>query len=240
MFDNCLIKITTNSNKVSKISKKFKIVNETNKIRIIYPNGGELIESESWFNIKWKSDGLKSELFKILFSINSGRTWERLESRLLNVNEYLWKIPNIESEDCKIKIMAVENQNIYDISEQVFSISKISKLKLSNPLNKQEYYSGENMQIKWNVINVRGKKVNVYYSIDENTDWKNIGRAIPNNGYFNWKMPFLSETSEFAKVKVEMSNNRTPSSCAHTAKISSFKSKFSKFRLDVPETTSIV
>ena len=98
VFDNCLIKITTNSNKTSKISKKFKIINETNKIRINYPNGGELIESASWFNIEWESDGLKSDLFKILFSSNGGRTWKRLESRLLNVNEYLWKVPEIESE----------------------------------------------------------------------------------------------------------------------------------------------
>ena len=36
---------------------------------------------------------------------------------------------DIESDKCKIKISAVENEKIYDISEQVFTISKLSKLK---------------------------------------------------------------------------------------------------------------
>ena len=38
-----------------------------------------------------------------MFSDNDGATWSRVESRILNVNEYLWKVPNIESEKCKIK-----------------------------------------------------------------------------------------------------------------------------------------
>ncbi len=207
IFYDCFIKITTNSGKATQISKKFTIVNETNKIQITTPNGGELIESGSRYNIKWNSNGLKSDLFKILFSSNNGRTWDRLESRVLNTNEYFWKTPTIESEDCKIKIVAVENENIYDISEQVFTISKLSKLKISNPINKQKYYTNENMIINWNVINVRGKKVNIYYSRDKGLSWKTIDRALPNNGQFNWVLPVFDTTSFFSKIKIELSNN---------------------------------
>ena len=88
IFYNCLIKISTNSGKATQISQKFTIVNQTNKIQIKNPNGGELIEAGSRYNIKWNSNGLKSDLFKILFSSNNGRTWDRLESRVLNTDEY--------------------------------------------------------------------------------------------------------------------------------------------------------
>ena len=206
VFYDCLIKITTNSDKATQISKRFTIINQTNKIRIKYPNGGELIESGSRFKIQWKSNSLKAELFKIFFSDNGGRTWDRLESRVLT-NEYLWKVPNIESENCKIKIVAVENKNIYDISEQSFTISKTSKLKISNPTNNQKYYLGDLMKIDWNVINVRGKKVNIYYSQNKGLDWIVISRGVPNKGKFNWEIPSLDTTSKFSKIKVELSNN---------------------------------
>ena len=207
IFYNCFIKITTNSDKATQISDKFTIVNETNKIQIKSPNGGGLIESESRHKIRWDSNGLKSDLFKILFSSNNGGTWERVESRVLNTNEYLWKVPNIESENCKIKIIAVENENIYDISEQIFTISKLSKLKISSPISNQRYYTNDKMIINWNVINVRGKKVNIYYSRDRGLNWKVIERAIPNNGKFEWDMPAFDTTSLKSKIKIELSNN---------------------------------
>lgn len=207
IFYDCFIKITTNSGKATQISSKFTIVNETNKIQIKNPNGGELIEAGSRHNVQWNSNGLKSDLFKIFFSSNDGKTWDRLESRVLNTNEYFWKVPIIESENCKFKIVAVENENIYDVSEQIFTISKLSKLKISNPINKQKYYANENMIINWNVINVRGKKVNIYYSRDKGLGWKVIGRALPNNGRFNWDLPAFDTTSNFSNIKIELSNN---------------------------------
>ena len=148
-----------------------------------------------------ETNGLKSDLFKIAFSSNDGLTWQRVESRILNANEYLWKVPNIESDKCKIKIIAVENENIYDISEQVFTISKLSKLKISNPINNQNYYAEENMDINWNVINVRGKRL--IYILRENggLTWDIIGRTMPNSGQFVWSIPPFDTTSYKSKDK---------------------------------------
>lgn len=207
IYYNCLIKISTNSEKAVQVSSNFTIVNETNKIQIKNPNGGELIEAGSRHNILWESNGLKSDLFKILFSSNNGNTWERLESRVLNSNEFFWKVPLIESENCKIKIIAVENESIYDISEQSFTISKLKKLKISNPINQQKYYSNDQMKINWNIINISGKKVNIYYSRDKGLTWNVIGRAIQNNGNYDWDIPAFDTTSFSSKIKIELSNN---------------------------------
>ena len=99
IYHNCIIKVETNSDKAIQISEKFTIINQTNKIRIETPNGGELIEAGSRYKMKWMSNSLKADLFKVFFSSNQGRTWERIESRISNSNEYLWKVPMIESED---------------------------------------------------------------------------------------------------------------------------------------------
>jgi len=207
IYENCLIKISSNSNKTNKISSNFTIIDKSNKIRITYPNGGELIESGKAVNIKWKSNGLKANLFKILYSQNSGNTWNRIESRILNVNEYLWITPNIESEDCLIKIISVENDDIYDISEKTFKISKNPSIKISNPLSDQVYYSKEGIPIRWNSVNVRGKKVNIYYSANKGKRWNVIKRGVLNNGKFDWDISEIDTTSTFSKIKIELSNN---------------------------------
>ena len=207
IYEQCLIKIESNSGKVSNISKQFTIINKSNKIRIKYPNGGELVESNQPLTIKWEANGLKANLFKILFSDNSGNTWSRIESRVLNVNEYLWITPKIESEDCLIKIISVENEDIYDISEQSFKISKKPSIKISNPLDNSLHYSEEEVSIKWNSVNVRGKKVNLYYSVDKGKKWDIIKRGVPNNGKFDWDISSFDTTSTFSKIKIELSNN---------------------------------
>ena len=207
IYYNCLIKIATNSGKINKTSQSFTVINESNKIRIQYPNGGELIEAGSAITINWETDGLNSNLFKILFSSNSGATWERVKSRLLNKNQYLWRVPELETKNCLIKIIAVENESIYDISEYNFTITKKPSIKISSPLQKQTYYSNEDMQIKWNSVNVLGKKVNIYYSDSTVTKWITIKRSIPNNGTYNWKIPDFNKTSDFLQIKLELSNN---------------------------------
>ena len=45
LYDKCLIKIVSNTNNIISISKIFSIIDESNKIRISYPNGGELLEA---------------------------------------------------------------------------------------------------------------------------------------------------------------------------------------------------
>ena len=207
MYKECFIKISSNSNKASTISSQFTIINQSNKIRINNPNGGELIESGKAITIKWEANGLKANLFKILFSKNLGNSWERIESRVLNANEYLWITPDIESEDCLIKIISVENEDIYDISEQPFKISKNPTLKISNPLENQSYYSEEGILIQWNTVNVRGKKVNIYYSIDKGRKWNVLKRGVLNKGSFQWDISDFDITSTVSKIKIELSNN---------------------------------
>ena len=207
LYDKCLIKIVSNTNSIISISKVFSIVNESNKIRILHPNGGELLEAGKAFSIEWESNALKSELFKIMFSQNNGNTWERIESRVLNKNQFLWFCPNIESEDCLIKIIAVENKDIYDISEKKFKISKLPSLKILYPLYNDIFYSENDINIKWNSVNVRGKKVNIYYSVDKGKKWNIIERSVQNNGIYNWDISEFDKTSFFSKIRIELSNN---------------------------------
>ena len=105
------------------------------------------------------------------------------------------------------KIIAVENEDIYDVSEKKFKISKLPSLKILNPLYNDIFYSENPISIKWNSINVRGKKVNIYYSIDKGKKWNIIERGVKNNGIYNWDISEFDITSSFSKIRIELSNN---------------------------------
>ena len=207
LYEKCVIKIVSNTNKITSISDNFSIINESNKIRILYPNGGELLEGGKAFNIKWKSDALKSELFKIMFSDNNGRTWSRVESRVLNTNEFMWFAPEIEADQCLIKIHAVENENIFDISEKTFKISKLPSIKILKPQYNDKYFYDSKISIEWSTVNVRGKKVNIYHSLDKGKKWNVIDKSVPNNGKYIWDISEFDTTSFDSKIRIELSNN---------------------------------
>ena len=120
---------------------------------------------------------------------------------------YLWITPKIESEDCLIKIISVENENIYDISAQSFKISSNPTVKISSPLSDNSYYSNQRIPIIWNSVNVRGRKVNIYYSINDGKKWNIIERGVLNNGKFDWNISEFDTTSNLSKIKIELSNN---------------------------------
>ncbi len=207
LYEKCLIKIVSNTSKIISISDNFSIINESNKIRIIHPNGGELLEGGKAFNIIWESDALKSELFKIMFSDNNGRTWKRVESRVLNTNEFMWFAPEIEADQCLIKIIAVENENIFDVSEKTFRISKLPSIKILKPQYNDKYFYDNKISIEWNTVNVRGKKVNIYHSLDKGKKWSVIDKSVPNNGKYLWDISEFDTTSFDSKIRIELSNN---------------------------------
>ena len=74
-------------------------------------------------------------------------------------------------------------------------------------MENQFYYSTTGIPITWNTVNVRGKKVNIYYSIDKGRKWNVIERGALNKGEFKWDISEFDTTSTFSKIKIELSNN---------------------------------
>ncbi len=174
--DSCLIKLFSSSDKtVYDISDSvFKISEALNlSINLISPNGGEVFVVDSTAEISWTSENI--EYVKIYYSINNGMVWQDLVSRPANQGKYKWHIPNKKSDSCKIKITALNNEEIFAISDSCFVITDLvgitknnlrSDFSLSqnypnpfNPDTKIEYYIPVKEFVELSVYNVLGQKI---------------------------------------------------------------------------------
>jgi hypothetical protein len=93
----------------------------TTWINVTSPNGGEVWAKNSTENITWTTTGSVGNV-KIQYSVNNGFNWTTIVSSTANDGSYAWALPDIISDDCLVKIAEVNNSQVSDISNSVFSI----------------------------------------------------------------------------------------------------------------------
>ena len=107
---------------------------EIEGVRLHQPNGGETLNPNQQYPITWeKFDPPGADSFSLFFSSDSGKTYDTIVTGLgANDTMYLWTVPNILSDSCKIMIWAYgpprfgEQQprgTAWDFSDSVFTIS---------------------------------------------------------------------------------------------------------------------
>ncbi|MBI2419723.1 MAG: T9SS type A sorting domain-containing protein, partial [Ignavibacteriales bacterium] len=90
-------------------------------LQLVKPNGGEVLTANTNARIFWTSSN--STYLKILFSSNSGSTWDTImPSILASLTNLSVELPNINSTQCKIKVIDKFNPQIFDESDGVFTI----------------------------------------------------------------------------------------------------------------------
>ncbi len=75
---------------------------DSNKLDILYPNGGEILVTESTSEIKWKGID-ESTGVRLLFSSDNGKNWNVLFDSADGLSE-LWEVPIVNSDSCLIKV----------------------------------------------------------------------------------------------------------------------------------------
>ena len=95
--------------------------NEIQECNVIFPNGGEWLLKGQEYNIKWfdqHADFVRIELYKSDLKVKT------IVNSTNNSGEYLWNIPvNLnDGNDYKIKIVNVEDNDISDESNSLFTI----------------------------------------------------------------------------------------------------------------------
>jgi hypothetical protein len=84
------------------------------------PNGGEIIEGGSIYNITYNSFEIGPGL-NIEFSSDSGQTWELIVENHWSPSPYEWLVPILSSEKCLIRLG--DYPCVYDISDSTFIIT---------------------------------------------------------------------------------------------------------------------
>jgi hypothetical protein len=118
--ENCRIRISdfTNSYLYDISDADFSII--PRKFVINSPNGGEVLKGGTLYNITWS--GTYECNVKLSYQRSENPFWFTIVNSLPNCGGYEWKVPLNTNGSYRIKIEDVENPEIFDISDNFFSI----------------------------------------------------------------------------------------------------------------------
>ena len=103
-------------------------------ITLIAPNGSELWQRGRTYNLKWTSSNLSENVISELY--RGGNFDSMVSSNAPNNGRYPWPLPLSQSlgSNFSVKIKSMSAPEIYDISDNNFSITEISKASPWIPL----------------------------------------------------------------------------------------------------------
>ncbi len=155
-------------------------------VRVVKPNGGEHFSIGYPDTIKW---GATVNDVKLEYSTDSGNLWSLIESSLpASSGQYIWTVPNAPSENSLVRISNASDPSVFDVSDNVFSISEpplISVLPDSILLTINE---GDSTELPLQISN--SGTGNLYYQISiENINLKSKKRlkSASEGPFSNWK-----------------------------------------------------
>lgn len=91
-------------------------------VKVLRPNGGEFFSIGYTDTIKWVST---VNNVKLEYSTNSGSNWNMIATSVpASTRKYAWLVPNTPSENSLVRISDAANPSVFDISDNVFTISQ--------------------------------------------------------------------------------------------------------------------
>jgi hypothetical protein len=98
-----------------------------NQVTVTSPNGGEVWGMDTDKFITWSSIDIID--VKIEFSFNNGASWELVDESVPSTGIYSWNIPAVHTIQGLIKISDVTDEDVFDISDGVFTIEPVTGME---------------------------------------------------------------------------------------------------------------
>ncbi len=114
-------------------------------LTILSPNGGEFWAVDSDQEVKWNLSG-DSNSVMIEYSTNNGGSWETVEPDMPNSGSYVWTVPDVNSQQCLVKITDAEHPLVSRVSSDTFTIYPCQRV-LPMDLNKDCYVDFEDFAV---------------------------------------------------------------------------------------------
>jgi PKD repeat protein len=169
------------------------------RLRILYPNGGENFLVGNDYNIQWSAIGF--DTVNLEYSPDNGSSWNPIASGINAASgNYLWKIPNTPSSNCRVRITGFGSEIPYsDESDSAFAIVPPSTITVTAPNGGENWTVGSQYYITWTSTSVANVKIE--YSINGGDNWEMIVPSIPaSNGNFFWLVPNTITSQCLVKV----------------------------------------
>jgi hypothetical protein len=93
-------------------------------ITILNPKADDVVPAGAPYEIQWKAEVPDSEFgtnVTIEFSKDGGKTWEKVEENVPNTGKYAWKVPKVDSTQCKVRIFS-QYRPKYRGTSEMFSV----------------------------------------------------------------------------------------------------------------------
>jgi len=93
-------------------------------ITILSPKVNDVVKTGDSYLIFWKSEPAESEfgaMVTVEFSKDGGKSWEKVEENVPNGGKYIWKVPTMDSAQCKVRIFS-QRRPVYRGTSEVFSV----------------------------------------------------------------------------------------------------------------------
>ncbi|MCH7974393.1 MAG: T9SS type A sorting domain-containing protein, partial [Bacteroidetes bacterium] len=177
---------------------------------------------EYWFmnttqDIIWSS--VNVENVKIELSLTDGMSWETIVDSIPSTGLYSWLINlSMLSFDCLIKISDITDENVFDVSDDVFTLDNFASVKdyfgngiptefnliqnFPNPFNPSTtiYYGlPEESSVKITIYDVLGNEVMVYSEDNQEAGYHSVefdATVLPSGIYF-----YQLQAGSFVEIK---------------------------------------
>ncbi len=167
------------------------------------PNGEEVMYPNCSFNIEWDASTFYGTV-RIEYSTNNGTTWDVIDGSETNDGYFTWySIPNIQSEDCLVRVIEISDPTRFDVSDAPFTIT--DPITIVSPTMTTDVLGCDYMVIEWEKSYSCIGDFELYYSIDSGVTWDwftEVGDLNTLTQSYNWQVPNGIDVNT-AMIKVE-------------------------------------
>ncbi|WP_417266134.1 T9SS type A sorting domain-containing protein [Brumimicrobium sp.] len=176
---------------------------------LLYPNGGEVLESSCQVNITWDQSTYYSSV-RIDYSIDNGATWNNITNSTSNDGSHPWTPPTGPQTQMKVRVSQTNDLTRFDESDAVFSLKPPVEL---TTVFTDTLYGCENFPVHFNYSKVCESYTSYfYYSVDNGANWISFGSfsnsSYSTSGIRNFNVP-NGITSNECKFMVCTTNDGT-------------------------------
>jgi len=82
------------------------------------------VQAGAPYEIVWKAEPAESEFganVTVEFSKDGGKSWENVEENVPNTGKYVWKVPKVDSAQCKVRVFS-QYRPKYRGTSEMFSV----------------------------------------------------------------------------------------------------------------------
>jgi hypothetical protein len=93
-------------------------------VTILSPKANEVLKAGESYEILWKVEPAESEFgtkVTVEFSKDGGNSWETVDFNVSTGGKYVWKVPQIDSTQCKVRVYS-QYRPKYRGTSELFSV----------------------------------------------------------------------------------------------------------------------